>query len=80
MLPIAIGQCGMSIDEFEYATARELMWKVEGKQAEQMAEYERVAQLAAWVMNPWLSKPVTADELLGRPRRTDWARVYGTDR
>lgn len=75
MFPIAIGELGLTAEAFEALTPRELQWRYEARRDQERREFERLAQLAAWVMNPWLKKAVTADDLLGVPhrdRQTDW--------
>jgi hypothetical protein len=71
----AIGALGMTVDEFEHLTPREFQWRLDAANDRERRALERTAQLAAWVMNPWLKKPITAYDLLGVPpaeRPTDW--------
>lgn len=69
MYPIAIGELGLTADVFDALTPRELQWRYEAKQAQERRVLEGLAQLAAWVMSPWLREPVTAADLVGTPKR-----------
>lgn len=72
MAEVAVGVLGLSIDEFEAYTPRELQWRHDAVVAKERRDLERLAQLASWVMSPWLKDVVTADELMGKPKKTDW--------
>jgi hypothetical protein len=72
---MAIGELGMTVDEFEALTPQELNWRVEAAQNREKRERERLAQLAAWIMSAWLTKGVNPYDLLGVPkgdRPTNW--------
>jgi hypothetical protein len=68
-----IGYCGLSAQEFWAMTPREVEWRIEADVDRENRQLERVAQLACWVMNPWLSKGqrYTVKKLVGRkpPKR-----------
>lgn len=71
---IAIGYLRMSSEELELYSPRELQWRYEQELLREDREFERLAQLACWVMNPWLGKhaqPLTVRTLLrrGGPKR-----------
>ena len=68
MYPIAIGELGLTADAFEALTPRELQLKYDAAIAQERRALERMAQLAAWVMSPWLKEPVTAADLMGGSR------------
>lgn len=65
MYPIAIGELGLTADAFEALTPRELQITYDAALARERRELERLAQLAAWVMSPWLKEPVSAADLMG---------------
>lgn len=44
----------MSAEEFDHATLREVQWRIEAESGREDREFERIAQLACWVMNPWI--------------------------
>lgn len=57
-------------------TPLEVQWRLDAETAREVREFERLAQLACWVMNPWLKQGdrATVAQLLGRPQadRVDW--------
>lgn len=53
---IALGFGRMSAQQFDRMTPREVQWRIEADQDRENREFERLAQLACWVMNPWLGK------------------------
>jgi len=55
-----IGRGGMTAAEFDAATPREVVWRIEGLRDREDREWQRTAQLAAWVSG------LTADQLLGK--------------
>ena len=57
-----IGRGGMTAAEFDAATPREVVWRIEGLRERDDREWQRTAQLAAWVFG----SKVTADQLLGK--------------
>lgn len=66
----------LSIDEFEAMTAREFEWRLDAEKQRERRALLRTAQLACWVMNPWLKKPIGVGDLVAlRPEeqpQTDW--------
>lgn len=74
MYPVAIGDLEMTPDAFEAATPRELYWRLDAYQAREHRALERIAQLAAWVLNPWVRSAVQTHDLIGRPpdRENTW--------
>lgn len=55
----------MSAAEFDAATPREVVWRLEGLNERDEREWQRTAQLAAWVFNGFGGR-VTAAQLLGK--------------
>ena len=55
----------MTAAEFDAATPREVVWRIEGLTDTDNRAWQRTAQLAAWVFGMVGSK-VTADQLLGK--------------
>lgn len=57
-------------------TPREVQWRIESERTHDDHAWERVAQLACWVINPWMGtgQKISSDQLLGRPQtdRIDW--------
>ena len=51
--------------EFDAATPREVVWRIEGLRDREDRDWQRTAQLAAWVFGMVGSK-VTANKLLGK--------------
>lgn len=49
-------------------TPREVEWWIQAKADGEMREYERLAQLACWVVNPWLGRgqKMSAKKLIKR--------------
>jgi len=60
-----IGRGGMTAAEFDAATPREVVWRIEGLRDREERDWQRTAQLAAWVFGMVGSK-VTANQLLGK--------------
>jgi hypothetical protein len=75
---ISIGYLRMSAEDFDACTPREVQWRYEAEQGREDREFERIAQLACWVINPWLgpnSRPLKANQLLrrgGGKRKENW--------
>jgi len=55
----------MTAAEFDAATPREIVWRIEGLTETDDRAWQRTAQLASWVFGMVGSK-VTADQLLGK--------------
>lgn len=72
---IAFGYLRMSIHDWNDITPKELQWRLEQEQLREDREFERLAQLACWVINPWLGKqarPLRVRDLLRRgPVKSD---------
>jgi hypothetical protein len=68
MWRIAVGYLAMSLAEFDALTPRELGWRIEQTVERENREFDRLAQLACWVINPWLEpgQQITAHKLLKR--------------
>ena len=79
---IAVGTLGLTIDEFEAMTPREYEWRLEGKQQDERRALLRTAQLAVWVMNPWMTPKISVGDLVAlRPEeqpQTDWSAWVNT--
>lgn len=81
MEPIAIGFCRLTPDEFWAMTPQEFWWRYEAEIEREKREFQRMAQLACWVMNPWLKTQYTVDKLLPSSNRRveqkfDWAAFF----
>lgn len=66
---IAFGYLRLSLAEFETLTPRELQWRFDAEIERENREFERLAQLACWVINPFMgkkAKPLMAHQLLKR--------------
>jgi hypothetical protein len=65
---IAFGYLRLSLLEWDTLTPLELQWRVDAEIERENREYERTAQLACWVINPWLksSGQLTVGKLLKR--------------
>lgn len=66
---IALGYLRMSAAEFEACTPREVQWRYEAETGREDREFDRIAQLACWVINPWRGqneRPLTVRQLLRR--------------
>jgi hypothetical protein len=67
MWRIAAGYLAMSLPQFEAMTPREFQWRLEQAMEREHREFNRFAQLACWVINPWLKpgQQIKAHQLLG---------------
>jgi hypothetical protein len=66
---IAIGYLRMTSEDLEIYSPRELQWRYEAELLREDREFERLAQVACWVINPWLGKnanPIKVKDLLRR--------------
>ena len=53
-------------------TPREVQWRIEAEIGRENRDWERAAQLACWVINPWIKgKTLRTRDLLGRSRKRD---------
>lgn len=70
---VGIGYLRLSAEAFGALTPLELSWRLEAETERENRELERVAQLACWVLNPWLGRGsnLTVKKLLKRRVRTD---------
>lgn len=78
MESIAIG-CGITPQNFRLMTPREVNWRINEVRARENRTFERIAQLACWVINPWISEQrdkYTVSKLLvqkpRKPAKTNW--------
>jgi hypothetical protein len=76
---IALGYLRMSAAEFDASTPREVQWRYEAEQGREDREFDRVAQLACWLINhdPWIDhkRPLKSHHLLrrgGGKRNENW--------
>lgn len=78
MEPIAFGFMAMTAEQFDAVTPRELQWRYAAEVERENRQFDRLAQLACWVINPWMgqhSKPLTVRSLLRRgpaKKSVDW--------
>lgn len=58
--------CGLSAQQFWAMTPREVEWRIQADVEREDREFERLAQLACWVMNQWQpkGKALTVKDLL----------------
>lgn len=71
---IALGYCRISAKTFDAMTPKEVQWRIEAEQGRENREFERIAQLACWVINPWItnrSDRYTVGKLLRRHPKHD---------
>jgi hypothetical protein len=59
----------LTFQQFDALTPKEFQHRLRASAEKEQREFERLAQLACWVINPWLSgsKPVAVRDLLRRP-------------
>lgn len=70
MWRIAAGYLAMSLREFEALMPVEFQWRLEQTLERENREFKQLAQLACWVINPWLKhgQQLRVDQLVaGRP-------------
>lgn len=60
----AIGFCRLTAHEFGEMTAREFWWRYEAEIERETRSMKRTAQLACWVISPWLKSPITVEKLM----------------
>ena len=64
----AFGTLRLSLEQFENLTPHELGLAIRAASEREQREFERLAQLACWVINPWMGgKTLTVRDLLQRP-------------
>lgn len=66
MQKIGYGALNLQPDEFWSLTFAEFNLMIEGYKWREEREWERTAQLAAWIMSPHTKKRITANKLLGK--------------
>lgn len=62
-------------------TPAEYEWRLDGHEQSERRELKRMAQLACWVMNPWMgNRPIHVGDLVAlRPEeqpQIDWSAYY----
>jgi len=69
---VALGYLRLSYEEYARLTPREMQLRLEAESDRESRQLERLAQLACWVINPWLGRgqKVTPAKLLKRQRRS----------
>lgn len=70
---VGIGYLRLSAADFGDLTPLEFSWRLDAEMERENRELERVAQLACWVLNPWLGRGsgLTVKKLLKRRVRAD---------
>jgi hypothetical protein len=65
---IAMGYLQLTAIQFGDLTPQEFQWRLQADVDRENREFERIAQLACWVMNPWLGRgqKMTVRKLLKR--------------
>lgn len=53
---IAIGYLQLTVREFWNMTPLEFQWRLQADVDRENREFERLAQLACWVINPWMGR------------------------
>lgn len=53
---VGIGYLRLSAADFGALTPLEFSWRLDAEMERENRELERVAQLACWVLNPWLGR------------------------
>lgn len=73
---IAIGYLRMNDADLEMFSPMELQWRYDAELLREDREFERIAQLACWVINPWTGGTLKARDLLRRgpvkKKSEDW--------
>jgi hypothetical protein len=71
--PFAYGALGLRPWELPLYTLREFGQLVDGWRAQDEREHYRVAELACWLLSPWVTRgrQLTPRQLLGRDRREE---------
>ncbi len=66
---VAFGTLRLSLVQFEDLTPKEFHHALRAETEKEQRAFERLAQLACWVINPWAGggKPLTVRDLLSRP-------------
>jgi hypothetical protein len=66
---VAFGTLRLSLVQFEDLTPKEFHHALRAETEKEQRAFERVAQLACWVINPWTGggKPLQVRDLLRRP-------------
>lgn len=72
----AIGDCGISPDEFRRMTPREVQWRIDAFFHQGNRQMELLAQVACWVTAPHVKKPLRVRDLIRRQssKKTDWEK------
>jgi hypothetical protein len=70
---VGIGFLRLSAAEFGAMTPLEFSWRLDAEFERENRELERIAQLACWVLNPWLGRGsnLTVKKLLKRKPKAD---------
>lgn len=65
----AFGTLRLSLTQFEDMTPKEFHHALKAEADKEQREFERIAQLACWVINPWIGggKPLMVRDLIRRP-------------
>jgi hypothetical protein len=81
-----LGYCRLSATVFDRMTPREAQWRLQAESEREDREFERLAQLACWVMNPWIEKQqdrMSVGKLLKRrvapAKKDDWLEEWMKD-
>jgi len=63
----------MTAGEFDQATPREVQWRIDAMEERIDEDWQRIAQLASWVLTS-IGTKVSANKLLGKPEpfRFEW--------
>jgi hypothetical protein len=70
---VGIGFLRLSAAEFGAMTPLEFGWRLDAEFERENRELERIAQLACWVLNPWLGRGsnLTVKKLIKRRVKAD---------
>lgn len=69
--PAAYGLAAMTPEQFAAATPREVVLALKGAARRREDAEDLAAWQAATILSPFLTKPVTPDQLLGRRRKDE---------
>jgi hypothetical protein len=71
---VAYGFLDLQPGQFWVLTLKEFNLMCEGNKMKEEREWQRTAQLAAWVVQPHVKKQITAEKLLKKPRTQEDAK------
>lgn len=74
---MGIGFCRLTPSQFWSMTPQEFYWRYEAEIDREKRSQQMTAQLACWVISPWLKKPITVRDLM--PERVEEPKQWTAD-